>query len=159
MNTKHHAQFIRRCIELAQEALDAGDNPFGSIIVKENEIIAEARNDAAHSDITDHAEIKAMRQAQKSLDTSDLSECTLYSNCEPCPMCSFMIRELKFKEVVFALLSPDMGGYSRWDILQDKGLAKYAPVYAAPPKVVTEVLKNEAAEQFEKAGWTIHKKA
>ncbi len=158
MSIKEHEKFLKRCIELAQEALDAGDNPFGSIIVKENKIIAEARNSAALKDITDHAEIEAMRKAKKLLGTSDLSECTLYSNCEPCPMCAFMIRELKFKEVVFALPSPDMGGYTRWNILQDHGLTKYKPVFSNPPKVVTGILENEAAAQFEKAGWTIHKK-
>ncbi|MGC9350769.1 MAG: nucleoside deaminase, partial [Sulfurovum sp.] len=121
--TAHHEKFIRRCIELAQEALDNGDNPFGSVVVKENKIIAEARNNALHDDITDHAEILAMRKARKALGTPDLSGCTLYSNCEPCPMCSFMMREQKIEEVVFALRTPHMGGYSRWDILQDQGLA------------------------------------
>lgn len=157
MRIEQHEQFIKRCIALAQEALDAGENPFGSIIVKENEIIAEARNSTVLNDITDHAEIVAMRKAQKLLDTTDLSECILYSNCEPCPMCSFIIRELKIKEVVFALLSPGMGGYSRWNILQDEGLMKYEPVFAAPPKTTIRVLEKEAAEQFEKAGWTMHK--
>jgi tRNA(adenine34) deaminase len=68
-----------------------------------------------------------------------------------------MIRELKVKEVVFALLSPSMGGYSRWDILQDQGLTRFKPVFTTPPKVFSGILKKEAAEQFEKAGWTIHK--
>jgi len=122
MTAEHHERFIKRCIELAQEALNDGDNPFGSVIVKDGKIIAEARNSAMHDDITDHAEIIAMRKARKVLGSSDLSDCTLYSNCEPCPMCSFMIREQKLKEVVFALRTPHMGGYTRWDILQDQGL-------------------------------------
>ena len=157
MKTEYHEKFMKRCLELAQEALEAGDNPFGSVIVKDGKVIAEARNTALLSDITDHAEIIAMRKAQKVLESSNLSECTLYSNCEPCPMCSFMIRELKIKEVVFALPSPSMGGYSRWDILQDQGLTRFEPVFAAPPKVSSGILGKEAAEQFEKAGWTIHK--
>lgn len=158
MKTEAHKRFMKRCIELAQEALDNGDNPFGSVVVKENKIIAEARNSALHDDITDHAEIIAMRRARKALGSADLSGCTLYSNCEPCPMCSFMMREQKIKEVVFALRTPHMGGYSRWDILQDKGLARYEPVFSTPPNVITGVLEKEATEQFEKAGWTIHKK-
>ncbi|MBD3790708.1 MAG: nucleoside deaminase [Campylobacterales bacterium] len=157
MNSGHHEKFIRRCMELAQESLDAGDNPFGALVVKEGQIIAEARNSAVRHDMTDHAEIIAMRSAKEILGTPDLSGCTLYSNCEPCPMCSFMIREQKIKEVVFALRTPHMGGYSRWDILQDKGLARYEPAFATPPNVITGVLEKEAAEQFEKAGWTIHR--
>jgi len=157
MSTNQHEKFIKRCIDLAQEALDAGDNPFGAVVVKDDRIIAEARNNSLHDDITDHAEILAMRSARKALGTPDLSGCTLYSNCEPCPMCSFMAREQKLKAVVFALKAPHMGGYSRWDILQDRGLARYEPVYTTPPQVVTGVLEKEAAEQFEKAGWTIHR--
>ena len=61
------------------------------------------------------------------------------------------------KEVVFALRTPHMGGYSRWDILQDQGLARYTPVFSSPPNVITGILEKEAAEQFEKAGWTIHR--
>ena len=121
MSTNQHEKFIKRCIELAQEALDAGDNPFGAVVVKDNRIIA-------------------MRNAKKALGTPDLSGCTLYSNCEPCPMCSFMAREQKLEAVVFALRAPHMGGYSRWDILQDQGLARYEPVYTFPPNVVTGVL-------------------
>ncbi|MBN2250056.1 MAG: nucleoside deaminase [Campylobacterales bacterium] len=157
MEMEHHEKFIKRCMELAQESMDAGDNPFGALVVKEDKIIAEATNSAVLHDITDHAEINAMRKAKKVLGTPDLSGCTLYSNCEPCPMCSFMIREQKIKEVVFALRTPHMGGYSRWDILQDKGLSRYEPAFAMPPKVVISVCEKEAAEQFEKAGWTIHK--
>jgi len=157
MQTEYHERFIKRCIELAQEALNDGDNPFGSVIVKDGNIIAEARNSAMHDDITDHAEIIAMRKARKVLGTLDLSDCTLYSNCEPCPMCSFMIREQKLKEVVFALRTPHMGGYTRWDILQDQGLIRYEPVFSTPPNVVTGVLEKEATEQFDKARWTIHK--
>lgn len=157
MSIKHHEKFIKRCIELAQESLETGDNPFGSVVVKDNKIIAEASNSALHDDITGHAEINAMRKAVKALGTPDLSGCTLYSNCEPCPMCSFMMRQLKIKEVAFALKSPHMGGYSRWDILQDQGLARYEPVFTTPPNVITGILEKEAAEQFEKAGWTIHK--
>ena len=157
MDTQQHERFMNRCIELAQEALDDGDNPFGSIVVKDGQIISEARNNALHDDMTDHAEVMAMRRAKEVLGTPDLSGCTLYTNCEPCPMCSFMIREQKIKEVVFALSSPHMGGYTKWDILQDQELENYKPVFSTPPKVITGVLEKEAAEQYEKAGWTIHK--
>lgn len=156
MSLKLHETFMKRCIQLAQEALENGDNPFGAVIVKEGQIIAEARNNALHDDMTDHAEIIAMRRAQDVLGTKDLSECTLYSNCEPCPMCSFMIREQKVKAVVFALRTPHMGGYSRWDILQDQELIRYKPVFSTAPDLIVGVLEEEASDQFDKAGWSIH---
>ncbi len=150
-----HEKFMKRCIELADQALERGDNPFGSVIVKDNEIIVEGVNDIKENDVTNHAEILAMRKAQKLLNTNDLSDCTIYSNCEPCPMCSFMMRELKFNTVVFALTSPYMGGYSKWGILQDKDLEKFKPVFSKPPKVIVGVLKEEAEEVFKKAGWSM----
>ena len=146
---------MRRCIELSDESLSRGDNPFGCVIVKDNKIIVESGNEIKDYDVTNHAEILAMKKAQKLLKTNDLSGCSIYSNCEPCPMCSFMMRELKFKTVVFALTSPYMGGYSKWEILQDPGLEKIEAVFAKPPEIISGVLKEEAEKIFRKAGWTI----
>ncbi len=150
-----HEKFMRRCIELSDESLGRGDNPFGCVIVKDNEILVESGNKIKDYDVTNHAEILAMKKAQKLLKTNDLSDCTLYSNCEPCPMCSFMIRELKFKTVVFAISSPYMGGYSKWEILQDPSLEKIEAVFAKPPEIVLGILKEEAEKIFRKAGWTM----
>ena len=107
MDLKQHEKFMKRCIELAQEALNNGDNPFGSIVVKDGKIISEARNNALHDDMTDHAEVMAMRRAREALGTPDLSGCTLYTNCEPCPMCSFMIREQKITSAMATSLAND----------------------------------------------------
>ncbi len=148
-----HEKCMKRCLELAQISLKRGDNPFGCVIVSDGEILVEAGNEIKKNDVTNHAEVVAMREAQKILKTSDLSNCSIYSNCEPCPMCSFMMRELKFKTVVFALTSPHMGGYSKWGILQDKGLEKFAPVFSKSPKIIVGVLKEEAQQLFREAGW------
>ena len=155
-NTNSDEYFMQRCINLSAQAFDNGDNPFGCVIVQDNKIIVEAANKIRENDVTQHAEIIAMRKAQQLLARTDLSDCTLYSNCEPCPMCSFMIRELKFKKVVFALSSPAMGGYSKWPILQDTEITQFKPVFADPPIIVTGVLKKEAAPVFTKAGFSIH---
>ncbi len=146
-------KFMRRCIELSEKSLQGGDNPFGCVIVKNNEILVESGNEVKKNDVTNHAEIVAMKKAQQILKTSDLSDCTIYSNCEPCPMCAFMMRELKFKKVVFSLTSPHMGGFSKWNILQDTGLEKFEPVFSKPPEVVIGTLKEESVEVFRKAGW------
>ena len=151
--------YIARCIELAEESLKNGDHPFGSLVVCDGEIISEASNKTvSENDITNHAEIIAIKKAIKKLNTTDLSNCSLYSIVEPCPMCSFMIREVKFKELVFSLKSPHMGGFSRWDIIQDKGLENFKPVFSKAPLVVLGVLEEEAKQVFEAAGWGMHKK-
>jgi tRNA(adenine34) deaminase len=107
---------------------------FGSLITKNNKLIAEGRN-AVNTEISEHAEITALHNAHQKLGTSDLSGYTLYTSCEPCPMCSFMIREYKISRVVFALPSPYMGGYPKWKILQDTDLTKFNLFFGSPPEV------------------------
>jgi tRNA(adenine34) deaminase len=141
-------QYMQRCIELAEAAIFAGELPFGSIIANDEGLVCEANNTVlANSDVTQHAEINVMRAAQGLLG-NDLSGCTLYSNCEPCAMCSFMICELKLRRVVFAVKSPDMGGYTRWDILNDShatALAEYGVVF---PDVEPYFMQEEASKTF-----------
>ena len=104
-------------------------------------------------DITSHAEIMVMRKAQKKLKTKDLGTCEIYSNCEPCPMCAFMMRELHFKRVIYGVKSPNMGGNSKWNILQDKNLSKFNPPFDKEPEVIGGVLEKECRETFTKIGW------
>ncbi|MEX0616606.1 MAG: nucleoside deaminase [Candidatus Woykebacteria bacterium] len=148
---KKDETFIKRCIELAEKALDNGEATFGSLVVRNNKVIAESSSTTKRdNDVTNHAEILVMRKAQKLLNTSDLSECSIYSNCEPCAMCSFMIRELKFKKVVFASKSPLMGGFSRWKILQNKKLEALKPFFDKSPQVISGILEKEATKTFER---------
>ncbi len=136
---------MQRCIELSQQSLDNGDAPFGSLITRDNVLIAEGINDAK-TRISEHAEVIALHNAHLALETSDLTGCTLYTNCEPCPMCSFMIREYKISRVVFALPSKFMGGFSKWNILQDEELTRFKPFFSAPPSVTSNFLEQEAKE-------------
>lgn len=145
---KHHHHFIQICIDLSQASIDNGDAPFGALIVRENEIIAQSQNFAG-SRVSDHAEVVALHLAHEKLGTSNLTGCILYSNCEPCPMCAFMAREYKVAEVVYAMPSPFMGGHSRWNIMEDDGLSQFAPFFGAPPKVTGGVLKAEAKKVFD----------
>jgi DNA-3-methyladenine glycosylase len=95
--------FLQRAIKLASENISAGGGPFGAIIVKENEIISEAGNKVVlNNDPTAHAEILAIRQASSLLQSYDLSGCTLYSSCEPCPMCLGAIYWAGIKKVVYS---------------------------------------------------------
>jgi len=139
--------YMRRCIELSKEAKERGDQPFGCVIVLGGRIIAEASNDK-NCKLNHHAEILAMNKATDVLVTNDLTGCTLYTNCEPCPMCAFMIREHKISRVVFAIHSPNMGGYSKWKILQDEGLGKYDNWFSKNTAVASGILEEEALKVF-----------
>ena len=141
--TENDKKFIRRCIELSDIAVSNGDAPFGAVIVKDNKIISEGINNSKNK-TSDHAETIALHNAHIKLGTQDLSSCTLYSNCEPCPMCSFMAREYKVDKVIFAMPSPFFGGYAKWPILQDTEISKFKPFFKEPPIVISGVLENEA---------------
>ena len=139
----HDKQFMERCIQLARESWDKGDAPFGSLIAREGKLVAEGLNDA-HSRVSEHAEIIALNRAHHINGSSDLSAYTLYTSCEPCPMCSFMIREYKISRVVFALHSHYMGGFSKWKILQDQELERFPPFFKGVPAVVGGFMESEA---------------
>lgn len=148
-------KYAKMCIELANQAYqEDNDAPFACIIVRNNKIIATAKNCTRKGDITKHAEVLALQEVQKLLGKNDLRGCTLYSNVEPCPMCSFMIRELKISKVCFSLSSPMMGGYTKWPILQDMSLAEITP-FGNPPEIVKGILSNEAKRDFDKLGWIV----
>ncbi|MDY2702743.1 MAG: nucleoside deaminase [Prevotella sp.] len=79
---------MRRAIALSEVSVKNGGGPFGAVIARNGEIIAEASNKVTiDCDPTAHAEVSAIRLASKRLDTFDLSGCEIYTSCEPCPMC------------------------------------------------------------------------
>jgi len=81
-------KFMLRAIELSISSANGTGGPFGCVIVKGDKIIAEGSNKVTFSnDPTAHAEIVAIREACKKLNTFNLSGCDLYASCEPCPMC------------------------------------------------------------------------
>ena len=82
------SKFMLKAIELSIQSAKAKGGPFGCVIVKDNQIIAEGNNQVtAKNDPTAHAEIVAIRNACKKLDNFFLKGCDLYTSCEPCPMC------------------------------------------------------------------------
>lgn len=141
---------IQKCIELSKQAYQNGEAPFASVITKNGKTIAEAIN-GSRNKISNHAEILVLDKAHKALKTSDLSSCTLYSICEPCPMCAFMLREYKIRKVVFSLTSPFVGGYSKWPILQDEEMTQFSEYFSQPPEVISGIMETEAKEVFDLA--------
>lgn len=95
---------LMRAIELAQQNVQTGNGgPFGAVIVKDGKIIAEGVNQVTTSnDPTAHAEIVAIRKACQVLGTFQLTDCEIYSSCEPCPMCLGAIYWARPKALYFA---------------------------------------------------------
>jgi tRNA(adenine34) deaminase len=137
---------MARCIELSRLAAQRGEYPFGTVIARNGRIVVEAINTTnREGDVSRHAEVIALAQAQQAIGREQLRHCTLYSNIEPCAMCAYCIREAWVGRVVYALGSPVMGGLSKWNILRDEGLSGRIPeVFGAVPEVVSGLLLHEA---------------
>ena len=81
-------KFMRMAIDLSISNIDEGGGPFGAVIVKDGRVVAKGANRVVvNNDPTAHAEVVAIRNACRELETFDLSGCTVYASCEPCPMC------------------------------------------------------------------------
>jgi len=144
---------IKRCVELAGSSRQQGYNPFGCVIASKGEIVCEAKNNVDEGGVTQHAEIVAMPKAIKIKKTKNFKGYTLYSNCGLCPMCSIIIRQLKFSRVIFSVFSPNVGGFSKWNILGDKNLPKLGPIFSEPPAIIGGVLEDLGKKVFDGVGW------
>ena len=132
-------EMMRQCLDLARVALEKGDSPVGSLIVKDGRVVARGVEAVkARSDPTAHAEIEALRSACERLQTLDLSGCVLYTNVEPCWMCSYAIRQTRITRVVFGLRGERVGGLSsKFRVLADDALK--SPL----PEIEAEILHEE----------------
>ena len=96
--------FMKRAIELSKMALQTGKGgPFGCVIVKDGKIVGEGHNQVTSTnDPTAHAEVVAIRNACKNLNSFQLEGCEVYTSCEPCPMCLGAIYWSRPSKVYFA---------------------------------------------------------
>ncbi len=102
-------KFMREAIRLSIENVNLrGGGPFGCVIVKDGKIIAQGYNQVTSTfDPTAHAEVSAIREACKVLQTFQLTDCEIYTSCEPCPMCLGAIYWARPKAVYYAARKED----------------------------------------------------
>ncbi|MUP45716.1 nucleoside deaminase [Gramella sp. BOM4] len=108
-----HTLMMNRAIQLAREGgkMDNGA-PFGAVIARGEEIIAEARNEVlCKGDCTQHAELKAIQRACRKLKTVSLNGCTLYTSCEPCMMCLGAAYWAEIEKIYFGTSAEDARDY------------------------------------------------
>src|SRR5688572_3154517 len=99
-----HETFMRRAIELAQRGADSNDGgPFGCVVVRDGEVVGEGWNKVTSTnDPTAHAEVVAIRDACARLGDFQLDGCSVYTSCEPCPMCLGAIYWARPDRVIYA---------------------------------------------------------
>jgi tRNA(Arg) A34 adenosine deaminase TadA len=96
-------KFMARAIQLAADNVKNNGGPFGAVIVKNGTIVGEGVNRVtANNDPTAHAEVQAIRNACRKLNTFQLEGCEIYTSCEPCPMCFASIYWARLDKVYFA---------------------------------------------------------
>ena len=140
-------KFMTRAIELSIESVNIGGGPFGSIIVKDDKIIAEGSNEVTLiNDPTAHGEIVAIRQACKNLNNFDLSSCELYSTCEPCPMCLSAIYWARIDKIYYANTRDDAQKIDFDDSFIYTELQKNTNKRKIP---MVQMMRNEALKTFE----------
>src|SRR6201993_2945237 len=98
------SRFMQRALDIALERMRANQGgPFGAVIVRNGEIVAEGWNEVTSTDDpTAHAEVVAIRRACAALKTFRLSDCDIYASCEPCPMCLGAIYWARLRRVYYA---------------------------------------------------------
>lgn len=103
--------FLREAIRLSKEHMEAGEGgPFGAVIVKDGKMVGRGWNCVTSSnDPTAHAEVMAIRDACRALETFKLDGCEIYASCEPCPMCLSAIYWARLDALYFAATHEDAG--------------------------------------------------
>lgn len=95
-------QGMRLAIDVCRLGIEAGQSPFGAVIVRDGQVIASTHNTVwADTDPSAHAEVNVIRAACRRLGSISLEGCTLYSTCEPCPMCLSTSHWARLDRVVF----------------------------------------------------------
>ena len=138
---------MKRAVELSVESVNNGGGPFGSVIVKDNKIIAEGSNKVtSNNDPTAHGEIVAIREACKKLNNFSLNQCELYSTCEPCPMCLSAIYWARIDKIYYGNTREDARKIDFDDSLIYTELQKNID----KRKISTiQIMRNEALKAFE----------
>lgn len=113
MSTPDQKRFMQMAIDLAEQANDGKKGgPFGAVIVREGKIIGSSGNCVfKHTDPTAHAEVMAIRDACKNMQSTDLSGCDIYSSGEPCPMCTAAIYWANIKNIYYSNTEKDAMEY------------------------------------------------
>lgn len=139
--------FMRRAISLANDGMTNGTGgPFGAVVVKDDKIIAEGCNMVSSTnDPTAHAEVIAIREACAKLNTFQLDDCTIYTSCEPCPMCLGAIYWARPKQVFYACTKADAAAINFDDNFIYQEIAK-EPLNRKIP--FTSLLRDEALPVF-----------
>ena len=146
---QNYEKYMRHCLDLATIALQNGNPPVGAILVFEDKIIGKGiESGKSTGDITNHAEILAIRDVLQNGYSDLLNHAKMFTTHEPCIMCSYAIRHHKIPHIIYGVSVDYVGGFtSEFNILSTEKVPKWGP----NPLVTTGVCETECHllnEQF-----------
>lgn len=144
----HDEKFMQMAIDKCREGVDKGQTPFAACIVKNDEVIACDHNIVwSSTDITAHGEIHAIRNACRHINSIDLTGCTIYSTCEPCPMCFTAIHWARIDKIFYGadIADAERFGFNELKVtnimLKELGLSNV--------QIIGDFMKKECVDVFE----------
>ena len=144
-----HESHVRRAIELAGEAADRGDRPFGSVLVRDDAVIMAASNRVVtENDVRRHPELHLAYRACRELSPAERAETVMYTSTEPCPMCAGGMRSAGFARVVYSVGGDEVG-----EFVGESAPVRSAEVLDGVTEVVGPVLDEEGRAVHEAFGW------
>jgi tRNA(Arg) A34 adenosine deaminase TadA len=151
--------FLRRCVELAADALEAGDEPFGSVLVSaDGRVLGEDHNRVASGDHTRHPELALARWAAENLTPAERAASTVYTSGEHCPMCAAAHAWVGLGRIVYASSSRQL---TSW--LDDLGVSpppvRPLPIHEIAPDIVVEGPVPNLEQQIRDLHYRFHRSA
>jgi tRNA(Arg) A34 adenosine deaminase TadA len=108
-----HESHMRRAFDLAREAAERGDRPFGSVLVRDDEVVmAESNRVVTADDVRRHPELHLAYRACRELDPAERAETVMYTSTEPCPMCAGGMATAGFGRVVYSVSGEDVAAFT-----------------------------------------------
>ena len=147
-------KYLRRCVELARNALEKGDEPFGSVLVsKDDTVLAEDHNHVAGGDHTQHPEFYLARWAAENMTPEERSKATVYTSGEHCPMCAAAHGWVGLGRIVYASSSKQL---VKW--LNEMGVGPSRVRNLAIEEVIRDTVVDGPAPELEEEMRQLHRR-
>lgn len=158
MSATDDEAYMRRCLELARQALDDGEVGVGALVVRDGRVIGTGHERTrTRLDPAAHAEVEACRAACAALGTLDLSGATLYTTVEPCVLCAYVIRHTRIIRVVFGVHAGALGGITGpYPLLNDAMLAPEHALASVEGGVLAEECRQVINNRSRRGGRDTH---
>lgn len=144
-----HDSHLKKTFDLAREAADRGDKPFGSVLVRDDEVVmTDSNREVTENDIRRHPELHLAYRACRELDSDERSETVMYTSTEPCSMCAGGMAKAEFGRVVYSVGSDEIAEFTG-----NEPSVRSAEILAGVSDVVGPILNEESRRLHEEFDW------